>query len=144
MGVILKAARKIHFCSGHRVLNHESKCANAHGHNYTLWIHAEANELDSIGRVIDFSVLKEKAGGWIDKNWDHTFLINEADVELLSAKDLLQKNKPVFICSFNPTAEEMAKYLIDTVFPSLFAEDKIKITKVVLYETENCFVELER
>ena len=140
----MRAARKIHFCSGHRVLNHESKCANAHGHNYTLWIHAEAKELDSIGRVIDFSVLKEKAGKWIDDNWDHTFLINEADVELLSAKDLLQKNKPVFICSFNPTAEEMAKYLIDTVFPDLFAEDKIKITKVVLYETENCFVELER
>lgn len=140
----MRAARKIHFCSGHRVLNHESKCANAHGHNYTLWIHAEANELDSIGRVIDFSVLKEKAGKWIDDNWDHTFLINEADVELLSAKDLLQKNKPVFICSFNPTAEEMAKYLIDTVFPDLFVEDKIKITKVVLYETENCFVELER
>ena len=71
-------------------------------------------------------------------------MINEADVELLSARHLLQKNKPVFICSFNPTAEEMAKYLIDNVFPDLFAEDKIKITKVVLYETENCFVELER
>ena len=125
-------------------MNHESKCANAHGHNYVLWLYAESDELDSIGRVIDFSVLKEKAGKWIDDNWDHTFLINEKDVELLSAKDLLQKNKQVFICSFNPTAEEMAKYLIDNVFPDLFAEDKIKITKVVLYETENCFVELER
>ena len=125
-------------------MNHESKCANAHGHNYVLWLYAESDELDSIGRVIDFSVLKEKAGKWIDDNWDHTFLINEKDVELLSAKDLLQKNKQVFICSFNPTAEEMAKYLIDNVFPDLFVEDKIKITKVVLYETENCFVELER
>ena len=140
----MKAARKIHFCSGHRVLNHESKCANAHGHNYTLWIHAEANELDSIGRVIDFSVLKEKAGGWIDKNWDHTFLINKDDQQLLMVTDCLAKNKPVFICNFNPTAEEMAKYLIDEVLPELFKDDGIKITKVVLYETENCYVELER
>lgn len=140
----MKASRKIQFCSGHRVLNHESKCANAHGHNYILWLYAEANELDSIGRVIDFSVLKEKAGKWIDENWDHTFLVNELDYDLIQAENILSKNKPIFICPFNPTAEEMAKYLIDVIFPDLFKEDGIKITKVLLYETENCFVEVER
>ena len=135
------AVRKIHFCSGHRVLNHESKCANAHGHNYIAWFHAEA-DLDSIGRVIDFSVLKEKIGSWIDKYWDHTFLINAEDYELLSCKEHLSKNKPVFICTFNPTAEKMADYLLNVVCPYVLEETGVEVTKVTLFETENCYAEV--
>ena len=138
----MKATRRIQFCSGHRVLNHESKCANAHGHNYVLYIYAECDQLDTIGRVIDFSVLKEKMGKWIDDNWDHTFLIYEKDKELLFVKNYLQSNKQVFICNFNPTAENMANFLLHDVCPKLFDGDGIKISKVVLYETENCFVEV--
>ena len=78
----IQAARKFHFCTGHRVFGHESKCANMHGHNYILWVHVEANELDSLGRVIDFSVLKEKIDPWLQEMWDHTFLIFDQDSEL--------------------------------------------------------------
>lgn len=138
----MKAIRKIHFCSGHRVLNHESKCANAHGHNYVLWLYAETSGLDSIGRVIDFSVLKEKMGSWIEKHWDHTFLIYEKDEKLLAVKETLQENKPVFICNFNPTAENMAQYLLDVISPVLFKDTGVVITKIELYETENCKVEV--
>jgi 6-pyruvoyltetrahydropterin/6-carboxytetrahydropterin synthase len=92
--------------------------------------------------VIDFSVLKEKMGKWIDDNWDHTFLIYEKDKELLFVKNYLQSNKQVFICNFNPTAENMANFLLHDVCPKLFDGDGIKISKVVLYETENCFVEV--
>lgn len=139
----MKAIRKIHFCSGHRVLNHESKCANAHGHNYVLWLYAEAKELDQIGRVIDFSVLKEKMGAWIEEKWDHTFLIYEKDLDLISIKNILEKNKPVFICDFNPTAENMAQYLLEKICPELFKNTDVVITKIELYETENCKVEVE-
>lgn len=138
----LKAVRKIHFCSGHRVLNHESKCANAHGHNYVLWLYAESDNLDSIGRVIDFSILKERMGNWIEKHWDHTFLIYKLDEKLLAVKETLQENKPVFICDFNPTAENMAQYLLDVISPNLFHDSGVKITKIELYETENCKVEV--
>lgn len=138
----IEAVRKIHFCAGHRVLNHESKCANAHGHNYVLWAYANATQLDSIGRVIDFSVIKEKLGGWIEENWDHTFLINERDSTLITIGHYLSKNKPVYICPFNPTAEEMAKYLIELICPMLFKNDEIYISKIILYETENCYVEV--
>ena len=55
----IEAVRKIHFSAGHRVYGHESKCSNLHGHNYVLWVHAGAKELDELGRVIDFSVLKD-------------------------------------------------------------------------------------
>ena len=64
---MISCTRRIQFCAGHRVLGHENKCANAHGHNYVAYISARSNDLDKVGRVIDFSVLKEKIGGWIDE-----------------------------------------------------------------------------
>jgi len=138
----MKAIRKIQFCSGHRVLNHESKCANAHGHNYVAWFYAESNTLDDIGRVIDFSVLKEKIGTWIDTHWDHTFIIYQEDIELIKIREVLQKNKPVYVTSFNPTAENMAEYLLRVVCPEQLKDTGVKVTKIELYETENCKVEV--
>jgi 6-pyruvoyltetrahydropterin/6-carboxytetrahydropterin synthase len=138
------AIRRIQFCAGHRVLNHESKCANAHGHNYILHAYASANSLDQIGRVIDFSVMKEKIGRWIDANWDHTFLIYEKDEKLLAVADMLSVNKPVYRCGFNPTAENMARHLLNEIFPAMFESTGVDIVKVVLHETENCSVEVEK
>lgn len=30
----VRAVRRIQFCAGHRVRNHESKCKNIHGHKH--------------------------------------------------------------------------------------------------------------
>ena len=137
-----EAVRKIHFCAGHRVYGHESKCANLHGHNYVLWVHASADGLDNLGRIIDFSILKEKDDTWIQKNWDHTFLAYENDRELLALEPLIQKNKPWFICPFNPTAENMAGYLFKEIIPELLKGTGVVVSRLVLYETENCKVEV--
>lgn len=138
----ISCIRRIQFCSGHRVYQHESKCANAHGHNYVLLVHARANQLDKLGRIIDFSVLKEKIGGWIDEFWDHTFLIYENDEELIACKEVLAVNKEVFICPFNPTAENMANYLLKTVCPKVLPDSEVEVFKIELWETENCKVEV--
>lgn len=137
----ITCTRKISFCAGHRVLNHESKCANLHGHNYVIWIQAYADELDELGRVIDFAELKEKVGGWIEKNWDHTTLIYEKDTELLEISSKLFLNKPVFICDFNTTAENIANFVLTKLCPKLFEDSNITVNKVVIYETENCYAE---
>ncbi|CCB85501.1 MULTISPECIES: 6-pyruvoyl trahydropterin synthase family protein [Parachlamydia] len=138
----VKCTRKIHFCAGHRVMNHENKCATAHGHNYYVHLTAEAPQLDSLGRVIDFSVLKEKVGGWIDEHWDHTFLVCEHDKELIQALRSLPRKKEPFICPFNPTAEEIAIYLLREVSPKVLAGSNVMITKVVVHETDNCYAEV--
>lgn len=138
----IEAVRKIHFSAGHRVYGHESKCSNLHGHNYVLWVHAGAKELDELGRVIDFSVLKEKIDTWVQLHWDHTFLAFEMDNELMALEPLIKKNKPWFICPFNPTAENMAKYLFQAIIPGLLAGTGVSVTKLVLFETENCKVEV--
>jgi len=138
--VKIEAVRKFHFCSGHRVLGHESKCANMHGHNYILWVHAEAPSLDQLGRVIDFSVLKEKIDPWIQEKWDHTFLISEQDSELKKLEPLAPKKKAWFICPFNPTAENMGKYLLEIVIPELLSGTGVRVNQIELQETENCKV----
>lgn len=135
---MITVTRKIEFDAGHRVYKHEGKCANLHGHRYVAEIEATAPELDAMGRVIDFSKLKETIGAWIDKNWDHTTLLYENDLTAIQGVYPLQQNKPVFICSFNPTAENMAKYLLHDICPMELLGYEIKVVKVTIWETPNC------
>lgn len=137
----ITCTRRIKFSSGHRVMGHENKCATPHGHNYIVDITAEAEELDSIGRVIDFSLLKKRLGGWIDEHWDHTFLIYEKDTQTIEALKLVPASKPLYICPFNPTAEEMARYLLLTIAPKVLTGTGVKITSIIVHETENCSAE---
>jgi hypothetical protein len=44
--------------------------------------------LDPVGRVIHFAVLKERVGGWGNRNWDHGSIYHTQDVhtaEVLTA-----------------------------------------------------------
>jgi len=132
--------RRYAFCAGHRVYQHESKCKNLHGHNYAVSAVATANKLDDIGRVIDFAVLKEKFEGWIDKNWDHGFLWFKKDPVCEGmfrsyAPSMDMKN---FRCDFNPTAENMAQYLLEVVAPELMKGTGVLIVAIELEETEKC------
>jgi 6-pyruvoyltetrahydropterin/6-carboxytetrahydropterin synthase len=136
----LSVTRRLEFDAGHRVWKHESKCANPHGHRYVVEITA-IGEIDDIGRIIDFSVLKEKIGKWIDVNWDHTFLINREDEELIKCFKWITHNKRPFICDWNPTAENMATYLLFDVCPTQLQGTGVTVTKVVVHETPNCKAE---
>lgn len=139
--------RRIQFAAGHRVLGHENKCANVHGHNYVVFFEARAMELDSIGRVIDFSVLKSELGGWIDQAWDHGFIVSGKDQALREALSALNgpEGKPtkVWAAPFNPTAEEMANYLLRVVGPGVLEGSGVELIRVVVWETENCFATAE-
>ncbi|MBT3585745.1 MAG: 6-carboxytetrahydropterin synthase [Halobacteriovoraceae bacterium] len=134
--------RKIHFCYGHRVKNHESKCATLHGHNGVIWVHATPIEgLDKLGRVIDFSVLKDKVGGWVDQYWDHTMILFEQDTETLELVKKAPSFKEVFILPKNPTAENLAEYLLKEICPKVLSGSGVIVHKIVFWETENCYAE---
>lgn len=96
--------------------------------------------MDSLGRVIDFSVIKTLVGGWLDLQWDHTTILMKGDPAIDLFKSI-QVNKPVFVCDWNPTAENMAHYLLRSVCPALLAADGIEVTRVRVYETPNCHAE---
>lgn len=138
---MISITRRLEFDAGHRVMNHESKCATLHGHRYVVEVFAVSPELDQIGRVIDFSVLKARLGTWLDEQWDHNMIVFEKDEEVLKALSVLPRKKDPWIAPFNPTAENMAEYLLKEICPPLFADTQIKIVKVRVHETPNCYAE---
>lgn len=141
MSARIEISRRIQFCAGHRVLGHENKCAGLHGHNYTAIFHATADQLDPLGRVIDFSVLKEKMGRWIDDNWDHAMVLYAEDTEALEAiRDL--SSQRIYTLPHNPTAENMALYLLEEICPRLMRGTGVTIGRVTLQETPNCTAEV--
>lgn len=136
----VSCTRRIQFCAGHRVFGHEGKCQNIHGHNYVALVTAEADSLDDIGRVIDFSVLKEKIGGWIDRNWDHGCILWSEDQDAINAVAASSPHK-IYYLPMNPTAENMAKYLLHSVSPTELAGTSVVVTTVRIWETENCYAD---
>jgi 6-pyruvoyltetrahydropterin/6-carboxytetrahydropterin synthase len=133
--------RKIEFDAAHRIKNHESKCKMLHGHRYVLEASFEAPQLDSLGRVIDFGVIKEILGAWIDENFDHNTILSQDDVEL-GQKIEEATGQRVFYLKNHPTAENIGIYLYEEICPKLFSCHEIKCTKIKIYETPNCHVEI--
>lgn len=134
----LSCVRRLKLDAGHRVHLHESKCRNAHGHQYIVYIHATADQLDSIGRIIDFSVLKELIGGWLDEFWDHGFLVWDQDTEMIKALGMIDGQK-TYKLPYNPTAENMACFLLTEICPAVLKTTGVTVTKVEVWETENCY-----
>ena len=169
------SAKRYHDIScGHRVTGHESKCRHLHGHNYrvhftcvalkegildlldpdlNLGSAIHANGVDSLGRVIDFSVIKERLCMWIENNWDHKFLAWENDSIMESIYTALMNHIPpsdtiVESCDiisesivwtpFNPTAENMAQYLVEVVGPLQLEGTGVVLTEVLVEETSKC------
>lgn len=124
-----------------------------HGHNYVMYVHARPKttinlygkpvieKLDTLGRVIDFSVMKKLVGTWIDDNWDHGFICYKEDVEVKNAL-LSVLGQKWYMMDNNPTAENMAHYILHDICPHLFHKTDVEIYKVVLWETENCYAEV--
>lgn len=138
---LIRCTRRIEFDAAHRVMEHESKCRHLHGHRYALEASFSAASLDNLGRVVDFGVIKEKLGRWIDEHWDHATILFEKDKplgEAIAAKT----GQVIFYLPTNPTAENMAEYIFKTVCPELFAGMDIRCESIKLYETPNCSAEV--
>lgn len=123
---------------GHTVYEHGGKCANLHGHNYRIRFICECdkNRLDSIGRVIDFSAIKNRLCMWLEDNWDHKFLVYRDDHRANTLKQLDPKG--VVIVDFNPTAENMAEYLVNHIGPAVMAGTGVTLVQCDVEETRKC------
>lgn len=135
----LTCIRRLEFDAMHRVPRHESKCAAWHGHRYAAEIHCTAESLDDRGRIIDFGVVKELVGGWIDENWDHTALIMTGDpdpaAQVIAASNA-DKGRPVYWMSGPPTAENIVAELA-VVAGRLLAPTGVDVVRIRLWETPN-------
>jgi len=148
--------RKFEFDYGHRVLGHEGKCATLHGHRGVAEVTIEAPQLDLVGRVVDFGVVKEVIGEWIDLYWDHTMLFHPNDpfLKLLSEYGMKTgpsnlmgpKNPFIMPDEMNPTAENMVIVLRDVVRNILRTKESLVdydllVKRIRFWETPNCSAE---
>jgi 6-pyruvoyltetrahydropterin/6-carboxytetrahydropterin synthase len=132
-----KTVKRYHDCSfGHRVVGHEGACAHIHGHNYRIWFTCASAQLDQIGRVIDFSVIKTLLCEWLEANWDHRFVAWEHDPMLEGLRALDPEG--VVSVPFNPTAEDLAAHLLEVVGPTALAGTGVVLVKVKVEETRKC------
>ena len=92
--------KRIEISAAHKLeLSYESKCSNLHGHNWIIDVYLRSQELNEDGMVMDFTHIKNA----ICDKFDHK-VINE-------------------VVDFNPTAENLAKYICDSLAPFCFRGD---------------------
>ncbi len=135
---------------GHRVHNQGSKCEWLHGHNYRIHFTCEADsgDLDNVGRVIDFSDMKSRLCMWLENNWDHKFIAWDQDPIIAaiyhSMADMVRNDiaikfkESIVWVPFNPTAENMAQYLVEVVGPRELEGTGIVLTNCRVDETRKC------
>lgn len=130
---MFSVSREIHFSYGHRILNHAGKCSRLHGHNARVAVEVSSAKLNALGMVVDFYDLKSSIGKWIDEALDHRTILWEKDPLV----EILQKasEQPVLM-KVNPTAEAIAQWIFEEA-----RKQKLPVTKVTLWETENSFAE---
>ena len=132
--------RRIKFCAGHRLFNHGGKCEHFHGHNYVADFFVTGETQDSVGRVVDFAELKIRCKGWLDEHWDHSFLISEQDDNARRALQMVVPSR-FFELPYNPTAENMAKFLLEEVCPNVLQGTGGRAIRVRIWETDESYAE---
>lgn len=111
------------FEAAHRVVNYPGKCDRLHGHNWKVEALVKGTELDELGMLVDFKVVKNALKEVLDR-FDHRYL-NEL--------------KP-FSDGLNPTAENLARIIFEELAPSkAFVRDS-HLYAITVYETPNSSV----
>lgn len=106
-------SKKIEVAGAHQLkLNYESKCSNLHGHNWWITVYCKSKELDENGMVIDFKHIKNL----VSDKLDHQYLNNLFD--------------------FNPTAENIAKWICDNVPKCYKVEVQESDGNIAIYEKD--------
>jgi len=125
MTVLSEIFLEMTFDAGHRIVGHKGKCARLHGHTYRVEIRA-VGPVREPGFVVDFGDLKD-----LVNEWDHQMLLWDQDPFLI-AKDvpltgfqedegrthteiLTPSESGLVRLPFNPTAENMSKYLAEEI-----------------------------
>ncbi len=125
------------FDSGHRLLDYDGKCAYPHGHTYRVEVFLASQTLDRLGLVYDFTGLKERIKSWVDENWDHAFLVNSRDSELISGLGGVASARVYQFQDQNPSCEVMSRALYEKTMELC----GVTPLKVRLWESVNQFAE---
>ena len=112
------------FSAAHRLRGYAGKCANNHGHNFRVRVTVQGNQLDDVGMLVDFGLLK----GWlreICERYDHASLNDIAPFDAM-----------------NPTTEILARTIADELAARLrghTTDRQVEIASVWIQETDTNF-----
>ena len=105
--------KRLEISAAHRLrLSYPSKCENLHGHNWIITICCRASELNADGMVTDFTHIKELVQGQLDHR-----NLNE-------------------VLPFNPTAENIARWICDRVEHCYRVEVQESEGNIAIYEKD--------
>lgn len=130
---------KAAFDSAHFLSGYNGKCANIHGHRWTVEVEIKGEELqqtgEKIGMLIDFGDLK-KAVKELADSFDHALIYESGSLRENTLAALIDENFRLIEVSFRPTAENFAKHFYD-----ILSGQELEISSVTVYETpDNCAV----
>ena len=124
---------KVKFDSAHFLKDYDGKCANIHGHRWTVTVDVGSEELQQEGpyrgMVVDFSKLKEDLKEETDR-LDHTLIAEKGSLLPDTLAAFEKQGFRVTDFEGRPTAENLAKHFFD------FMKTKgYKVLKVSVFET---------
>ena len=145
---MITITRKLEFDAGHRIPDHKSQCRNLHGHRYTIEITLVGEVIEEEGSsdngmLMDFSDVKSLAHQHLVDIWDHAFIVYEKDTPVRDFLAGIPDHKTVVINKI-PTVENLARKAFDILKP-IYSDrygTGLKLHKLVLHETPNCWAEI--
>ena len=108
---------KSEFEAAHYIKNYPGKCARLHGHNWIVEAIVQGENLNELGILIDFKILKDELKKVLDE-FDHQYL-NELEL----------------FANQNPTAENIAKEIFDRLSTTEIFNGAAKLKAVTVYES---------
>jgi 6-pyruvoyltetrahydropterin/6-carboxytetrahydropterin synthase len=146
---MISVTRRLEFDAGHRIPDHRSQCRNMHGHRYVLEVTLEGDVVNAPGAsdngmLMDFSEIKSIAREYVVDRWDHAFLVYAEDRAVRTFLESLPEHKTVVLDRI-PTVENLARIAFDTLSPHYHGHygADLRLTKVRLYETPNCWADCD-
>jgi 6-pyruvoyltetrahydropterin/6-carboxytetrahydropterin synthase len=119
--------KRIDFCYGHRLLDHDGICKHPHGHNAVAEIEVRAETLDRRNMVVDFNDIKRLVKAWIDRELDHRMILRHDDPLVKALQEL---GEPVYLLDSDPTVERIARLVFD-----VSREQGLPVNRVTVWET---------
>ena len=95
---------------------------------------------DNNGMVMDYYDIETIISPLIAK-MDHSFCVDDNDTVMLDF--LKEQNFKYYLIPSTTTAENLAKYILETVKPEFKKFDNLKTIKIRVNETEDVFAEFE-
>ena len=110
------------FEAAHFIDGYEGKCARLHGHNWEVVAVVRGEQLDKLGMLIDFKILKAELKKVLDE-FDHRFL-----------------NELATFAEENPTAENLARKIFQQLATSKIFSGSTKLYAVKVHESPSSCV----